>query len=203
MVILIARVSIKECQGKVGSGTLIRRAAAAVIGLLLAPVLFLAIEFALIFHGVGGPLPAFWGSLDIDLETFYRTQSVAEAFFSALPQSFLQSRLYLMGNDPNDVRVYINTNLFVVSITASLFSVLKTVVLIAIELHQYGCSLVGSTAQSYLFKDAFRGYSVKLVKFEAFPWKLSSRERSRSFGIGPVLSHNLKRFHGNAAPVLI
>lgn len=96
VVILISRVSIKVCQGKVGSGTLIRRAAAAVIGLLLAPVLFLAIEFALIFHGVGGPLPAFWGSLDIDLETFYHTQSVAEAFFSALPQSFLQSRLYLM-----------------------------------------------------------------------------------------------------------
>lgn len=108
------------------------------------------------------------GSLNIDVVTFYRTQSVAEAFFSALPQSIVQSRLYLMGNDPNGVRVYINTNLFLISMVASLSSILKTVILVAVELHQYGCSLVAYTTQSYLFKDALRGYTVKLVKLEAF-----------------------------------
>lgn len=168
MFILIARISIKVCRGKTGNKTLICRVAAPMTGLLLAPVLFFAIEFTLIFHGVGAPLPAWWGSLNIDLVTFYRTQSIVEAFFSALPQSIVQSRLYLMGNDPNGVRVYINTNLFLVSIIASLSSILKTVILVATELHQYGCSMVAYPAQSYLFKDALRGYTVKLVKLEAF-----------------------------------
>ena len=74
-----------------------------------------------------------------------------------------------MGNDPNGVHVYINTNLFLVSMIASLFSILKTVALVAIELHQYGCSLMGYTTQYYLFWVTLRGYCMKLVKFESFP----------------------------------
>lgn len=69
-------------------------------------------------------------------------QSVAEAFLSALPQSVVQSKLYLMGNDPNGIHVYIDTSLFLVSTVASLFSVLNAVALIAIEHHQYD-KLVG------------------------------------------------------------
>ena len=169
MFILVARVSIKVCQGKVGCRTLIRKAIAPLIGLCIAPILFVAIEFALVFHSLGVPLPGWWGSLDIDLVTFYRMQSIAEAFFSALPQSIIQSKLYLMGNDPNGVHVYINTNLFLVSMIGSLFSILKTIALVASELHQYGCSLIGFTTQYYLFWATLGGYFLKLVKFESFP----------------------------------
>lgn len=169
MFILVARVSIKVCQAKVGSRTLIRQAAAPLIGLWIAPIVFVAIELALVFHGLGVPLPAWWGSLDIDLVTFYRVQSIAEAFLSALPQSIVQSKLYLMGNDPNGVHVYINTNLFLVSVIGSLFSIFKTVALVAVELHQYGCSLIGYPTQYYLFWATLRGYCMKLVKLESFP----------------------------------
>ena len=77
-----------------------------------APFLFVAIELALVFHGLGVPLLAWWGSLDFDLVTFYRTQSVVEAFLSALPESIVQSKLYVIRNDPNGVHVYITTMLF-------------------------------------------------------------------------------------------
>ena len=159
MFILVVKVSIKWCQEKVTGRTLTPRAVAPLVGLLLAPMLFLGLELALIFHGIGVPVPAWWGSFNVDLVTFYRMQSVAEAFLSALPQSIVQSKLYLMGNDPNGIHVFIDTNLFLVSMIGSLFSVLKTVALIAVELHQYGGNLLG--------------YGVKLVNFETFyslPW---------------------------------
>ena len=155
MFLLVARISIKRCQENIGGGTLMRRAAAPVIGLLLAPVLLVGIELVLAFHGIGVPLPAWWGSLGMDLVTFYRMESVAEAFLNALPQSIVQSKLYLMGNDPNGVLIYINTNLFLFSMIGSLFSMLKTIALIVIELHQYNCS--------------FMDYSLRLHKFETFP----------------------------------
>lgn len=155
MFILVVRVSITMCCEKVVSRSLIHRAAAPLSGLLLAPVLFVGLQLMLILHGVGIPLPAWWGSLGIDLGTFCRMQSVAEAVFSALPQSIVQTKLYLMGNDPRGVHVYIDTSLFLTSVVASLFSVLKTVALIAIELHQYGYTLFG--------------YGWALIKFDSFP----------------------------------
>ena len=109
MFILVVRVSIKRCQDKVGCRTLMHRAAGPVIGLLLAPILFFGLEIVLIVHGIGVPLPAWWGSLNVHLGTLYRMQSVAEAFLSALPQSVVQTKLYLMGIDPNGVHVYIDT----------------------------------------------------------------------------------------------
>ena len=168
MFLLIARVSIKRCQENMGSDTPIRRAAALLTGLLLAPILFVGLEFLLIFHGIGVPLSLWWGSLGVDLVTFYRTQSVLEAFTNALPQSVLQTKLYLMGNDPNGTRIYINTSLFLVSMIGSLFSVLTTLVFVTIELHQYRRSLSGYTTGSRLVLDTFRGYCLKLLKFESF-----------------------------------
>ena len=159
MFILVARVSIRRCQDKVACASLGRQAIALLIGLLLAPLLFVGLELALIVHGIGVPLPAWWARLNVDLVAFYRMQSLAEASLSALPQAVVQSRLYLMGNDPNGIHVYIDTNLFLVSIVGSLFSILKSVALVAIEVHQYECSLLG--------------YCSKLVKFETFhsvPW---------------------------------
>ena len=159
MFILVARVSINRCRAKAGFGTLMNLVAAPLMGLLLAPVLFCGLHLVLIFHGIGVPLPAWWGPLGVDLGSFYRTQSLAEAFLSALPQSIVQTKLYLMGNDPNGVHVYIDTSLFLVSMTGLLSSVLKTVALIVIELHQYGISLVV--------------YGLALVQFDSFtslPW---------------------------------
>ena len=152
MFILVARISIKRCQENIGGGTLMRQAAAPVIGLLLAPVLLLGIELELILHSIGVALPRWWGSLGVDLVTLYRMQSVAEAFLNALPQAVGQSKLYLMG--PNDPLIYIDTNLFVLSMTASLLSVFTTVALIVIELFQYNCSMLE--------------YCIRLVKFETF-----------------------------------
>ena len=154
MLILVFKFCIKRCQSVVAGGSLVRRAAALLIGLLLAPLLFCGIDLAMILHGIGVPLPAWWGYLGIDLVAFYRTQSVAEAFLSALPQAAVQSKLYLMGNDPNGIHVYIDTNLYLVSMVGSLFSIFKSVALIAIEVHQCGCSLLG--------------YFLKLVNFETF-----------------------------------
>ena len=155
MFIMVVRISIRRCQEKFGRRMLMHWAAAPLIGLLLAPMLFLGLEVMLVFHGIGVPLPAWWGSLVIDLGTFYRTQSIAEAFLSALPQSIVQSKLYLMGNDPSGVHVYIDTPLFLISISASLCSVFKTIALVAVELHQYGCSLLA--------------YVLTSIKFEPFP----------------------------------
>ena len=125
MFILVARISVKRCQENIGGGTLMRRTAAPVIGLMLAPMLLFGIEVVLVFHGIGVPLPACWGSLGVDLVTFYRMESVAEAFLNALPQSVVQSKLYLMGNDPNGIHVYIDTNLFLFSMIGSLFRSLR------------------------------------------------------------------------------
>ena len=154
MFILVVRVSVPTCREKVGCSTVMHRVAGHLVGLLLAPILFLGLELAMTFHGIGVPLPAWYGRLGVDLVTFYRTQSVAETFLSALPQSIVQSKLYLMGNDPNGIHVYIDTNLFLISMIGSLFSILKTVALIAIELHQYGCSLLA--------------YGLKLIQFQTF-----------------------------------
>ena len=154
MFILVVKFSVKRCQDMVTGACLMRRTAASLTGLLLAPILFFGIELVTIVHGIGVPLPACWGYLGIDLVAFYRTQSIAEAFLSALPQAAVQSKLYLMGNDPNGIHVYIDTNLYLVSMVGSLFSIFKSVALIAIEVHQYGCGLLV--------------YCLKLVNFETF-----------------------------------
>ena len=169
MYILFATFSIKKCQEKVGGGTLMRRAAVFFLGLLLSPILFVGLQFLLIVHGIGVPLPSWWGALGIDLVTFYRMQSVAEAFSNALPQSIIQTRLYLMGNNPNGTHVYIDTNLFLVSIIGSLFSILKTVAFMTVELHEYGYTLLGYSSKLRLFFGTWKGYCLKLLKFESFP----------------------------------
>ena len=52
-------------------------------------------------------LPAF-----CDLSTLYRAKSIGEAFLNALPQVIVQTKLYIMGNDPNGVCVYVDTALY-------------------------------------------------------------------------------------------
>ena len=70
MFTFVVRVSITRCQDKVGFGTVMCRAAGPLIG-LLAPILFVGLHLALVFHGIGVPLPAWYGCLGVDLVTFY------------------------------------------------------------------------------------------------------------------------------------
>lgn len=147
--LLVVRVCAKHSQSKVhdacGAGGLCRvwahRCIAAVVGFVLSPLLFLALEALMMLEatGISGPkrmLPA-----SCDLSSLYRTKSIAESFFNALPQAVIQTKLYIMGNNPNGIHVYINTSLFLASVVGSLISVLKTVALLIIEVRQYGCGI--------------------------------------------------------------
>ena len=89
-------------------------------GVLLSPVLFFALDIGLVCDGLGIPLPKALKKLDVNMFALYRAQSLAESLFNALPQSILQSKLYLMGNDPNGTHVYIDTTLFLFSSGLSL-----------------------------------------------------------------------------------
>ena len=154
MFLLVVRVSIKICKERIRCIPMFRRAAAFVIGVVLSPVFFFLFEFAMIFHGIGVPLPAWFQALGVDLHAAYRMQSLAETYLNALPQSIVQSKLYLVGNDPNGVHVYIDTTLFLFSITGSLLSVLKSTAVVMVEVIQYKCTVIA--------------YCIKLMKFEAF-----------------------------------
>ena len=131
----VAVVSVRICQKHTltGSCSRVGRVSACLLGLLLSPFLLLGLEIAIVFHGVGIPLPAWFDALDVDMHTFYHLQSFAESFLNALPQSVLQSKLYLVGNDPNGVYVYIDTTLFLYSVIGSLLSVLKSVIVFRLE----------------------------------------------------------------------
>ncbi|KAL3161106.1 hypothetical protein ABBQ38_009487 [Trebouxia sp. C0009 RCD-2024] len=115
---------------------------AIVAGVLYAPVLFIVLEAAMLTEGFGFTIAESLVPTAVDLSTFYRAHAVAEAFLSALPQAVVQTKLYLMGNDPNGIHVYINTTLFFYSVAGSALSVLKTALLMIIELHQFRCGLV-------------------------------------------------------------
>ena len=132
----------------------VQKAAVLSIALLLSPVMFLLLDFGMIFHGIGIPLPTWlsFSSIGIDVYSFYRLQAFLESALNALPQSVVQSRLYIEGNDPGGIHVYIDTTLFLFSIIGSFSSILKSVAVIIIEPCQNSCSSVA--------------YCRKLVQFE-------------------------------------
>ncbi|DBA75623.1 TPA: hypothetical protein ACH3X2_009061 [Trebouxia sp. C0005] len=119
----------------------IRLALAGCKGLVLSPILFLALDIGLVFEGIGLPLPEAVKSFGIDIFSLYRAQSIAESLFNALPQAVVQSKLYLEGNSPNGIRVYIDTTLFWYSVVGSLLSLLKTVAVTLIEVQQSQCGV--------------------------------------------------------------
>lgn len=133
--------------------TKLQRALAVLVGLVVSPFFVVLFEFALIFHGLGLPLPWWYESFGINSFAFSRLQSLAESFLDAAPQSVIQSRLYLMGSDPNGIHVYVDTWLIPFSMAGPLLSVLKTAAVLAIEPHHY----------SYTFKE----YCQKLMRFES------------------------------------
>ena len=154
MLLPVARVTIKLFQDHMTRKTRAHVAMAYVAGVLLCPIMLLMLEFELILHGIGIPVPSWMKPTGVDLYTMHRLQTFAESALNALPQSVLQSKLYLMGNDPNGVHVYIDTTLYLFSMTGSLASLLKTIAVFRVERHLYNCSLAA--------------YFAKLLKFESF-----------------------------------
>lgn len=146
---LVARLCIKYCLSRASSNSqsgvhnLLCYCAAVVIGVAFFPLVFLALEVGMLLHAVGIPL-ARWVLPNVyALSTLYRAKSITEAFCNALPQAIIQTKLYIMGNDPNGVHVYIDTSLYVVSVVASLVSVLKTVAFLMVETHQSNVGILG------------------------------------------------------------
>ena len=154
MLLPVARITIKLFQDHMTRKTRARMAMAYVAGVLLCPVMLLMLEFELILHGMGIPVSSWMKPFEVDLYTMHRLETFAESALNALPQSVLQSKLYLMGNDPNGVHVYIDTTLYLFSMTGSLASLLKTIAVFRVERHLYNCSLAA--------------YFAKLLKFESF-----------------------------------
>ena len=135
MFLLVVALSVRTGHEKAAGRKWYHRGVACLLGLVVSPVLFVTLEIGLIFHGVGISMPHFLKPADVDIFSYYRAQSVAESLLNALPQSIIQSKLYLMGNDPHGVHVYIT--LFLYSITGSLSSLLKSVAVVMIEVHQH------------------------------------------------------------------
>lgn len=160
--LLTARVSVKQCLCMVGhadrdgsrSRLLVRQAGAIFAGMLISPFLFLGLQVNMMLEGLGMSIARCLPFTGLNMSALYRAQSTAEVFFSALPQACIQTKLYIMGNNPDGVRVYIDTNLYVYSVVGSLVSVLKTVALIIYEVH--GCD------------GGFRGYLWVLLDFYHF-----------------------------------
>lgn len=97
-------------------------------GLLLTPVMFVIMEVGNVIDGLGIPIPAWLQDHSPDCSAYYWLNAAAESVLNALPQSVVQTTLYLRGNTSNGTGQYIDTWLFSYSIVASLLSVLKTVV---------------------------------------------------------------------------
>lgn len=140
--IVVAITSVRVWQARMAHSSLLHSSASVALGLVCAPFMYILCAVALVLHGLGAPLPTWFESLGVDLFSLYRLQSLAETFLNALPQSIVQTKLYMMGNDPNGVHVYIDTGLYLFSVTSSLLSVLKSVAFVMFEHHTYSCRFV-------------------------------------------------------------
>lgn len=142
MLLIVSVFSVRLCLGVTGSRTWLPKVLACIVGICLSPLLFAVLGIVQILHGVGVPLPEWFKLLEIDIYAVYRLQSLAESMLNALPQSIIQTKLYMMGNDPSGIHVYISTTLFLYSISGSLLSLLKSVVFVQIEVHSHNYSSI-------------------------------------------------------------
>lgn len=140
MLVAAARLAGCTCKAHIFPQTRLGTIGAWLFGILLSPVLLLLLGLAMLFQGIGIPLPAWFDLFSVNMFAFYRLLSCTESFLNALPQAVLQSKLYMMGNDPHGVHVYIDTRLFLSSAVGSLASVLKSFTVVTSELqrHEYG-----------------------------------------------------------------
>ena len=183
MITPIAILCINMCQHRINGDTSLHKFAALLVGLVLSPVLYLVVAIGTVLQGVSVPLPSWVESLDVNMFTFYRLLSLAESSINALPQSILQSQLYVMGNDPNGIHVYINTRLFLFSITGSFFSILKSIAVIIMEPYQNQCSLVGYCSRL--------GKLESMEEYHFFPTAQVAGQTARSSAV-QLLDHRLE-----------
>ena len=151
MLLPVAKVTTRMCASKFTVRTPMHTVFLYVAGMLLSPVMLLVLEFELILCGIGVPVPKWLQLADVDMYSVHRLQTYAESCLNAFPQALLQSKLYLMGNDPNGVHVYIDTTLFVFSMVGSMASILKTALVFSVERHTYTCGLVRYFSKLYTF----------------------------------------------------
>ena len=168
MLLLVARVAVQQALVLLSvnaqhsrSYIFVRKAAAFLGGAIVSPFIWFVLEVRLMLEGIGIPVPKRLALLPkymlfeaFDLMTMYRAKSIMETLFNALLQAVIQSKLYIMGNNPNGTHVYINTTLFLSSVAGSLLDIVKTVALMLMELHHFKCGIFT--------------YNKKLVKFVSF-----------------------------------
>jgi len=154
MYIIVIAACIRVGQNQASGWSWVQKAAVLSVAVVFSPVMFLLMEIGMIFHGIGIPLPIWlsFSSIAIDVYSFYRLHAFLESALNALPQSVIQTRLYIEGNDPGGIHVYIDTTLFLFSVIGSFSSILNSVAVIILEPHQNNCS--------------FMTYCSRLVKFE-------------------------------------
>ena len=146
--LLVVRVCVRYLQSRAGNPTqtgmrrCLNTAAAYAVGFALSPLVFLALELGMMADAVKFPISRWVSSAFCDLSTLYRAKSIAESFLNALPQAIIQTKLYIMGNDPSGIHVYIDTRLYSASIFGSLTSIWKTVALLMVEVDRYGYGII-------------------------------------------------------------
>ena len=144
MYLLIVWRCIKLCQAKIQIDRLqacswLQQFVVIGVGLFPSPIAFIVLELSVLLEATPIPLPKQWRLLNVDMATLYRTSSVGESLLNALPQAVLQSKLYIMGNNPSGIHQYIDTTLFLYSVVGSLLSILKTVIVMMVEFHYLTC----------------------------------------------------------------
>lgn len=98
----------------------------------------------------------------------------------------------MMGNDPRGVHVYINTTLFLYSVVGSLFSVLKSVIILLLERHKYTCRFVTYCA-TMLKLDSLKEYQVFLQQTQGIELADSQPAKAARSDSGvPLVLEDLK-----------
>lgn len=121
------------------------------VGFVTFPLNFFVLECGMWLHGLHIALPAKITDrlLLPELATYYRLRLNVESLFNALPQSIMQSRLYLWGNTSMGVDQYVSTKIFMFSVLGSLASDFKAIVNSNTEMHRSGTKLVPYTAKVF------------------------------------------------------
>lgn len=100
MLVPVANITIRVCQDKMSAQIPLRAVLVYLVGVALSPVVVLVLECELILHGIGVPVPKRLQFAHVDMYSMHCLHTYAESFLNAFPQAVLQSKLYLMGNDP-------------------------------------------------------------------------------------------------------
>ena len=131
--IVVACASIKGQIASSAGRAWPRKVMGCFMGWVRAPVVFCALEVGWLLDNLTLPVPGWLQRSTPDFASFYRLRSSVESLFNAVPQSVVQSYLYLLGNSAQGTGQYIDTWLFLYSVSGSLISIIKTVLTTLVE----------------------------------------------------------------------